>query len=43
MTGRLDKLLAGGGLNVPGLTESLVRELCQGNAGITVDVRVPGT
>ena len=43
MTGGLEELLAGGRLRVPGLTESLVRELRQCQAGLTVDVGVPGT
>ena len=43
MTGRLKKLLTSRGLRVPGLAERPVRELSEGEAGVAVDVRVPGT
>ena len=42
-TGRLQEMLAGRGRTVPGLAQPLVWELGQGEAGVTVDVRVPGT
>ena len=42
-TGRLKEMLAGRGWTVPGLAQPLVWELGQGEAGVTVDVRVPGT
>ena len=41
-TGRLQEMLAGRGRTVPGLAQPLVWELGQGEAGVTVDVRVPG-